>query len=71
MISLHAHDDRYYTREQLVYGAIDVVVGAVRQSARPQVATRIRTDYCVIVADTFTVPATATLIVDGVLLVVG
>jgi hypothetical protein len=59
----HIHDNRYFTRGDLFYGQVDVVVGAVRTSVGQQKRWVIRSGYA-LVLPYLTIDAGANLVIE-------
>lgn len=65
MVEPHAHDNRYFTKGELYYGQVDVVVGAVRTSVGQQRTWTIRSGYVVVVPEMEIGPGATLNIEDG------
>jgi hypothetical protein len=62
-VEQHIHDGRYFTKGDLFYGQVDVVVGAVRTTVGQQRRWVIRSGYALVLPH-LTIEAGAELVID-------
>jgi hypothetical protein len=62
-VEQHIHDDRYFTRGDLYYGQVDVVVGAVRTTVGQQRRWLIKSGYALVLPH-LTIGANADLVIE-------
>lgn len=65
MVERHTHDGRYFTKTDLSYSRVDVVVGAVRMTFGQQRTWTIRSGYAVVTPETEIGPGATLNIEDG------
>jgi hypothetical protein len=63
MVEPHVHDNRYFTRGDLYYGQVDVVVGAVRMTFGQQRRFVIQSGYAVVLPEA-NIEANAELVIN-------
>jgi hypothetical protein len=51
MVEPHVHDNRYFTKGELYFGQVDVVVGAVRMTFGQQRRWVIQSGYAVVLPE--------------------